>query len=53
MRLRQADLRAEFPLPPTSLGPRVLYLSAQIGGQAFQSQGPDTSRHIISHVYML
>jgi hypothetical protein len=53
MRLRQADLRAEFPLSPTPLGPRILYLSAQIGGQTFKSQGSDTSRHIISHVYIL
>jgi hypothetical protein len=35
MRLRQADLRAELPLPPTPLCPRILYLLAQISRQAF------------------
>jgi hypothetical protein len=53
MRLRQADLRAEFPLSPTPLGPRILYLSAQIGGQAFESQGLDMPWYIIPHVYIL
>jgi hypothetical protein len=43
MRLRQADLRAEFPLPPTPLCPRILYLLAQISRQAFEPQAFDMS----------
>src|SRR5580692_11153567 len=41
MRLLQADLRGEFSLPPALPCPRILYLLTQIGGQAFEPQGPD------------
>jgi hypothetical protein len=53
MRLRQADLRAEFPLPPTPLCPRILYLLTQIGGQAFEPQGFDMLWRMRVHFYIL
>jgi hypothetical protein len=53
VRLLQADLRGEFPLPPAPLSSRVLYLLTHINVQATESEGLDALWRMRAHFYTL